>query len=820
MHSLNGNTSKPNKLARELKNLTNELDGNKFTDDFSGIAGRRSQRSTTAARTASVASVEAVVPDLAPRKKKQMEEDEEWLGAPDQREAEQQEATPQTRSKKKQRKKREPIAKEESTDTAWAPNSQQSITIEISNRRNEKLKDVHVNPMEADAIENRKAIIVATECRINPEDTKHLEMKHFHGFFTGISKDEREQRYLSKHCKDIDEMILNAPNVEEQEKLQLQKNQALEKLKHAPTMGWKHGLVMYVNKGVFPSAVILHKSQDHLLVEVTDMKGKDQLLLAVYGPPEGAEANNAFFETTITDIHRKYQHRPILQMGDHNALVDERKDCKIKQSDTPSKKVALHNLVTEFNLTDLRRKFGNTEKFTFSRINKGQIAYEANVDFFIANQQWLDRFANNIHEVETKRIPDKDHLNVLLELRQFSKKVQHTRPTTYKRELDEKQQDLLIKTLEQANAPNAKATEQIEAITNALQKFQTENLMYKASSDTETSRKPHNAAEHEYKKRQSAVKATDKLIRFAVKAPNQIDLNAIWDNTQHEKNDQSYMAKIRKQIRKLHKRGFDVPRENKSKQAWVERLVQFKKTMKNAARASLRKMKRIRIQEHVQRLVESFADQPRHFFRKMRAIFNKQAVGLTEVRIYENGRTRVSADPSEVKERAADFYQELYNSRGERNNHYEKWLTPRNGTRESHQQLQADFTTREVEETIKGLRNLKATGEDSVPAEILKIALKSDNFTNILTKAFQAFKDHTDPIPDKWKEGIMTLLFKNGDVRSRKLQTNHTHKRVVQGIHNPSHEAPHTVCGTKRSPTRKSKRISPGAEYNTKTVGG
>ena len=46
---------------------------------------------------------------------------------------------------------------------------------------------------------------------------------------------------------------------------------------------------------------------------------------------------------------------------------------------------------------------------------------------------------------------------------------------------------------------------------------------------------------------------------------------------------------------------------------------------------------------HIRVLVESFADEPRKFYRKIRNMFNKRADGLTAV--YKNGTKSATSDP-------------------------------------------------------------------------------------------------------------------------------------------------------------------------------
>ncbi len=46
--------------------------------------------------------------------------------------------------------------------------------------------------MREEALKNRTAIMVHSECRINPEVAEKLEMKDHHTYLTGISPEERE----------------------------------------------------------------------------------------------------------------------------------------------------------------------------------------------------------------------------------------------------------------------------------------------------------------------------------------------------------------------------------------------------------------------------------------------------------------------------------------------------------------------------------------------------------------------------------------------------------------------------------------------------
>ena len=80
-----------------------------------------------------------------------------------------------------------------------------------------------------------------------------------------------------------------------------------------------------------------------------------------------------------------------------------------------------------------------------------------------------------------------------------------------------------------------------------------------------------------------------------------------------------------------------------------------------------------------------------------------------------------------------------------------------------HAPLAAEPTMEEVKEAVGKLGNGKAVGVDNVCGELLKLGLSKNSailkcFHNIVVAVWQQ-----EVVPQEWKDGIITVLFKKGD---------------------------------------------------------
>jgi Reverse transcriptase (RNA-dependent DNA polymerase) len=109
-----------------------------------------------------------------------------------------------------------------------------------------------------------------------------------------------------------------------------------------------------------------------------------------------------------------------------------------------------------------------------------------------------------------------------------------------------------------------------------------------------------------------------------------------------------------------------------------------------------------------------------------------------------------------VLEVAASFYENLFESTLTENERdkMNPNLTPQN------EQTEESFTIFEIESALNAMKNSKATSEDKISSELLKICDESG-----LDKIVQIFNEilKTEKVPTQWCESTITLIFKKGD---------------------------------------------------------
>ncbi len=163
-------------------------------------------------------------------------------------------------------------------------------------------------------------------------------------------------------------------------------------------------------------------------------------------------------------------------------------------------------------------------------------------------------------------------------------------------------------------------------------------------------------------------------------------------------------------------------------------------------------------------LTESFATEPRKFYRKIRNMLNKKTPGLTAVcTTNEDGSKTVSSNPETVQKEVQAFYEQLYTTRGPQNDAFDAWLTPRTPSPESVNTITRKVTLTEIDEAVKDLANNKACGEDNLPAQLYKAMRENTRFTEILLNAISKLITGQERIPTEWRVSHMILLHKSGD---------------------------------------------------------
>lgn len=740
MHSLNGNIDDPraSRLDREMKRMQSSFGG-------------RWHQPASRARVAPIIDVSS--------------DGEDEISRP---------AAKAKLPKQGRKKKQKEEQQDENTNTGdadvaplWVPNAHQTILIEQMNRRGEHLESDDVEELRQAASQRNVAVLAVSECRFSEAKTQYLMMKGHHCFFAGPTQEQREEQYLKKYHKAALVQLNNALNEEERQAAALKIEQAKEYLKIHREQYWKGGLALYVHQAVFPAAELIEKSQYHILVKTVDLKGQTTYLLAVYGPSAAATENNAFYRETISSIHEKYGMNAILQFGDHNACVDPRADRDIRNAQVkkPSAKVALQELVLAHNLADVRRVLDpRSSVFTYQKVGKDKTPFNANLDYFLANESWMDRHRDKLVAVHIKDVaPEgRDHKPMQLEMRQYSKKVVQQKEKSYKRQLNEEQTKILIERAGQIVGDPENPNVALQGLRECLTVFQSEFLDCDTAPNATGRGKRTNKTSREYEQTRRRVKLVHKAAVLIGNLDSDADLLALNPDRDVEKRDESVEARLLRTLRKLSDSGLpELARPRKDKAEWISDLTRSQKKLANQKRGLLRKMRREKIQNHVRVLVESFADEPRKFYRKIRNMFSKRADGITA--IYKSGTKSATSDPNEMKEEVHRFYSDLFRSRGPRNDQFSQWLTARRPTPESCEKTAAAATIEEVKAAVAGLANNKACGEDNLPAELYKVLGECPNFLSIMQNAINGFLVNDKAIPAEWRVSHMILLFKAGD---------------------------------------------------------
>jgi ribonuclease HI len=757
MHSLNGNTTA---LERELKKMQSSFGGEHWNS-----AMRNERRNRAPAPIVDVADSDddeeferpnraapPPVVDAAPKKIRK------------------------NRRGKKQKQHAMQIDEEEddSERVQWVPNAAQTIGFEQVNRHGSRLEPDEVEEIRTHALCKNIAVMLQTECRFDQDKTSYLRMKHHHSFFACPTLEQRINAYLRRKHKKEMEISEDPINTEAKQEADRVLNQAKELLSRNPAQFWKGGMALYVNEAVFPVAQELESSPHHILVSVTDLNNQQMLLLAVYGPADSASANNLFFSEIITNVHEKHSALPILQLGDHNACFSIRKD--LAPANVPPKKqtskTAFEHLALSANLVDLRRLVGDQDSvYTFEKNTQNQRKYRANLDYFVANCKWLEKYECTIAKVAVAELAPEgyDHKPILLELSQRTKKVKQPKQPSYIRQLSEEHIDALNKCISGIARNTVNPVDAVSNLRRALQTFQTEHLdrdkvkAKKASLGQGKKRRGGKLA-HAY----AVAKVKAHLVHKAAHLVSLIaedDIATLSADTELDKADTSPKARLNRTLRKLQDLGESrLAATRHDRATWLKDLGAARKQFAKVKRGLLRKMQRTRIQSHVRALIESFATEPRKFYRKISNMLNKKAAGLTAVYTTdENGSKVVTSSPEAIQSEVHSFYTELYRSRGPENNAFEEWLTRRTPTPESNERVTRPVTVEEIKQAIGNLANNKACGEDNLPAELYKAVIDNERFLDIMHDAVKKFITGEERIPAEWRVSHMILLHKSGD---------------------------------------------------------
>jgi hypothetical protein len=240
-----------------------------------------------------------------------------------------------------------------------------------------------------------------------------------------------------------------------------------------------------------------------------------------------------------------------------------------------------------------------------------------------------------------------------------------------------------------------------------------------------------------------------------------------------EKNDHSITTKIARLNRKLcslrNGQYYVTPLNDITE--WGKKILETKSKAANRKRPLTRQIRDERIKKQVQRIIDSFAGEPRKFYRKIQQAFSTNTTRLTALR---NKQGRASAKQEEINHVIEEFYTNLFANKTKPNREeYRKWLNKLSPSEHDKNNATEKITYKEVHSAIKELANNKATGLDEIPAEVYKVLAdindkqvdpdESNIFISTLTSCFNAYMINSKPIPDSWRTSVMILLYKGGD---------------------------------------------------------
>lgn len=119
-------------------------------------------------------------------------------------------------------------------------------------------------------------------------------------------------------------------------------------------------------------------------------------------------------------------------------------------------------------------------------------------------------------------------------------------------------------------------------------------------------------------------------------------------------------------------------------------------------------------------------------------------------------------DPAQAKEYIAKFYEELYQARESRPEYTQTSEDIKNENRETYTRLKQarkveNITMKEMNTTIKKLKNGKALGPDEIPNEI---SMRADAKTRRIYLKIMNNILHSENIPNQWQESKITRFYK------------------------------------------------------------
>lgn len=660
----------------------------------------------------------------------------------------------------------------------WNPNENQSIKIIQQNRRGETIKIEDIPKMQEEYKDNNIAIAMYTETRLTSTIAKQITMNNHHHIYSVLTDKEREDAYINKKCKKELKILKSQSNgFLNTEAAELKINQTIMKFKNNPEKYKQHGISVFINNLIYPLAEIIEitnnnnnkeklLSPNHIVIKLQDTSKQTIILIAIYGPPNSTKDNNDFYKLKIAPIVEKYQNDPIIMLGDFNATSNTIKD--IKTSSKPTKKIELQNIMLENKLIDLRRKLHpDSTEYTFKAKRQNNSIYEANLDYFIANEAWYEKYFESIINLTTKSQTNKDHLMLILEIKKHTKQIKTAKRKIYKRDLTDEQINHTINQLKQI-LTNGQDKEDQFRNTNFII-----NDLIKTLEINNTNQPKQQNLGTDYRRTKTIANATIKIMKIIIANKNLVSYQNSKHTSKPARNDQSATARIARLNFRIHQTDPSKYVNPKSNQAdWLNDLKQMLKQLRATKKSYLRKAKKNLIKKRIQNIIESYHTAPRKFFKKLRQLFSTPNHQITSLTKKEEEENIITTDPAEIKNIIHQFYADLYDTKREENEEFtQQFLEPKTISLESEMLAIRNITIEETLESITNLASNKAAGPNNAAAEIYQTIILSnpDNdhlnnpLLNIIHNRIAHIWEEGRMMPINWRESITSLIYKNGD---------------------------------------------------------
>ena len=295
-------------------------------------------------------------------------------------------------------------------------------------------------------------------------------------FASERDEDAALQRYVNKHCKsELALLQRQGPPLSPQEKEAAHTKILQTKNRFAAKSTGGDGILVYVDKEMFPAAREISKSVFHIELQLTDGEHPTNLFV-IHAPSHSPSANNEFFRDEIRPKLESLQGHPYMLLGDMNALVDSGKDRSPAKANLPKKEFA--SLVSDLQLTDIgryvARKAHSSPQWTFTK-GTASGCYTVRLDYAIANANWMERHeSENLSLYVEPLIKDHAELTLTFALAREPRAPKQKR-TIFKRDLSDEQVEILQDSLSRVTEEDL-AEDAVSSVNAVLSAFQHDHL--------------------------------------------------------------------------------------------------------------------------------------------------------------------------------------------------------------------------------------------------------------------------------------------------------------------------------------------------------